>query len=443
MAKIPTARFNLKSPQAKDETLIFLIYRYRGKKLLYSTGLNIKPSEWNFKAQRPIELERRKDLWVIRRLLDDLAIYCKSTYIETDYGQISVEDFKDQLDKQSSKKEGNADEKIIHQPENKRPTFLEFLDLELQEMETGGMKPRSIHMFRCHCNNIKRFAQDIGTFDYEDVDWNLRLQFIDWLSEQNLKLTYGNIALKTLRQFLERARRKRLHTNTAYEGMGWTVTPKKAKGKIVTLNVEELEQLANLSLPQALQPSRDLCLIGAGTGQRFSDFSRYTPQHFYRTIKGTLILSVNSQKTATPAKVPLNIFPWLIPVLEKYDFNSPKISMCKFNQDIKTVCQLAGIDEQTLKLEQYISRTVKIVESYVPKYTEIASHTCRRSFATNLYRMGYRLSQIMPMTGHTTEAQLRQYIGIDEEENAEEIALSIIARQNQAGQTDQKWNVGA
>lgn len=34
------------------------------------------------------------------------------------------------------------------------------------------------------------------------------------------------------------------------------------------------------------------------------------------------------------------------------------------------------------------------------------------------------------MTGHATESQLRQYIGIDGEMNAEEIALRIMAKQS-------------
>ena len=66
-----------------------------------------------------------------------------------------------------------------------------------------------------------------------------------------------------------------------------------------------------------------------------------------------------------------------------------------------------------------------MVKRYVPKYEQVTTHACRRSFATNLYRMGYSLAQIMPMTGHATESHLRVYIGIDAEENAERIALDI------------------
>ena len=140
------------------------------------------------------------------------------------------------------------------------------------------------------------------------------------------------------------------------------------------------------------------------------------------------LLSVISQKTEIPAKIPLNIFPWLIPTLEKHDYSSPKMSMQKFNETIKVICQKAKIDEKILKVEQYIGRKARIEKHYFPKYQEVASHTCRRSFATNLYRMGYKLGQIMPMTGHATESQLREYIGIDAEENAEAIARSIERR---------------
>ena len=223
-------------------------------------------------------------------------------------------------------------------------------------------------------------------------------------------------------------RRKKLHSNTDYHGVGWTVTRKKAEGQKVILTNEELQHLANLDLSGHLGKVRDICLIGAGTGQRYSDFCRYSPDNFYRTINNIPILSLISTKTETPAKIPLNIFPWLIPVLEKHGYTTPRMSMQKFNDGIKVVCKQAGFEEKILKIEQYMGRKARIEKYYAPKYKEVSSHLCRRSFATNLYRMGYSLAQIMPMTGHATESQLRQYIGIDNEMNAEEIALSILQR---------------
>ena len=420
MAKLPKAKFNLKAPNAKQETLIFLVFRYRGKRVLYSTGFSIHPKDWDFKSQRPIEQEGRPDLWTIRRLLNDLSAYCTQIYIDSDYGVITVPAFKEKLGQLSGKLEPEQPLEI--------PTLFEFIEMELEAMELAKMKANSYKVYKLHAEKLRQFAKHRGQFNYEDVDWNLRLELIDWLSREKVQLTYGNKTLSLLRQFMERARRKDYHSNVKYQGTGWQVAQKKATGHKVTLNPDELQTLADLELTPFLTKVRDVFLIGVGTGQRFSDYSRLKEENFYRTIDNVPILSLISQKTETPAKIPLNIFPWLLPILEKYEFQVPKLSMQKLNENIKLICKEAGIDQKILKVEQYMDRKARVEKQYIPKYEAIASHTCRRSFATNLYRMGYQLGQIMPMTGHSTESQLRAYIGIDAEENAVEIAKSIQSR---------------
>ncbi len=422
MARLPKPRFNLKSPNAKSETLIFMVFRYRGQRLLYSTSLAIHPAEWNFKTQRPIEKERRPDLWAIRRQLDDLDAYCRAIYIENGYGRITVKELKEQLDLKSGRTEPEKEKSPL--------TFFEFVDRELADMQSQGMKRSSFQPYKLHTDILRDFAREEGGFLFEDVDWNLRLRLIDWLAKRGVQVSYGNKTLSILRQFMERARRKKLHTNTKYQGSGWLITQKKASSTPVVLNMEELQTLAELNLTGYLKKVRDLFLIGAGTGQRFSDYSRYTPAHFYRTIKGIPILSVIAQKTDIPAKIPLNIFPWLLPILEAYEYTSPDLSMQKLNEGLKILGEKAGFDEQVLVVEQFMGRKARVEKRYVPKCELISSHTCRRSFATNFYKMGYTLAQIMPMTGHTTESQLRSYIGIDAEENAERIALDIQNRKN-------------
>ncbi len=421
MAKIPRPRFNLKKPQAKAETLIYLVYRYRGQKLRYSTQLTILPHEWDFKSQRPLEQERRPDLWAIRRQLDDYAAYTKAIYIEHDYGVLSKEEFKALLNKKSGR--------ICQEQRRGEVPLLEFIDLEMAEMEASGMKSDTLRMFRLHTRLIKKFAEEKGGFSYGNMNWDLRLKLIDWLSARNIQVSYGNKTIDTLKQFVERARRKGHHSFVGHQGSGWRVKPLKAEGPKIVLSVNELELFASLEIGGFLEKVRDLLLIGAGTGQRFSDFSRLRPEHFYRTMSGIPLLSLISKKTATPVKVPLNIFPWLLPTLEKYEYTSPKLSMQKFNEGLKVLSQQAELNERMLVIEQYMGRKARLEKRYVPKHSLVSSHICRRSFATNMYRMGYSLAQIMPITGHATEAQLRIYIGVDAEENAERIAMGIRHRQ--------------
>lgn len=431
MSKLPQPKFNLRLPNAEAETLISLILRYRGQRLVYSTGYSIHPKDWDFKTQRPIQQTKRPDLFAIKRQLDDLATYCIETFmasslpINSSSGALTVEALKGLLDIKIGRTNIQGVEQEKEAPK-KQCTFLEFLDLELEAMKIQGMKTGSRTGFERHTKLLKKFAKEVRPFNYDDVDWDFRLELIDWLASRNTKLRYGNKTLSVLRQFMERARRKKLHSNVQYQGIGWMVPAKRAVGEIVILTPEELQRLAELRLFDFADKVRDLFLIGAGTGQRFSDYSCYTPNNFYKTVNKIPILSMISQKTETPAKVPLNIFPWLIPTLEKHDYTSPQMSMQKFNVTIKDICKKAKLTDKVFIVEQYIGRKARVEKTYIPKYELVSSHTCRRSFATNMYRMGYRLAQIMPMTGHSTESQLREYIGIDNEQNAEEIAFSIM-----------------
>ena len=410
MARLPKPRFNLKSPKARGETLIFMVFRYKSKRLLYSTQLSIIPKEWDARTQRPLQLKQRPDLWNIQHQLDDFESWCRTVFINHNYGDLSLQTFKERLDEKAGRKE------VVK--ENKSISFFEFMDEEIGSLFDQGMRMSSLKPYKVHAGVIKNFAKQCGSFTYEDVDWDFRLRLIDWLATKNVKISYGNKTLGILRQLLERARRKKLHTNTQYQGSGWLITEKKAVGTKIILPPEELQYLSEMQLGGYLKKVRDLFLIGAGTGQRFSDYSRYQPHHFYKTTRGIPILSIISQKTEIPAKVPLNIFPWLIPLLEEYEYTSPPLSMQKLNDGVKILCKRAGFDEKVLVVDQLMARKPKVIKRYVPRYEEVTTHTCRRSFATNLYRMGYSLGQIMPMTGHTTEGHLRTYIGIDGEENA-------------------------
>lgn len=54
----------------------------------------------------------------------------------------------------------------------------------------------------------------------------------------------------------------------------------------------------------------------------------------------------------------------------------------------------------------------------VPFYTQIGTHTCRRSFATNAYLANIPLSAIMAVTGHKTEGMLKKYLKLKGKELA-------------------------
>jgi len=96
-----------------------------------------------------------------------------------------------------------------------------------------------------------------------------------------------------------------------------------------------------------------------------------------------------SVKTKQPVAVPFSRN--LLERHNKYDCQFPKMTNQKFNDYLKELARLAGIDEQFRRVT-YIGN--KRQEEVLLKCDEIASHTARRTFATLAFVQGMNLKHI-------------------------------------------------
>jgi len=87
----------------------------------------------------------------------------------------------------------------------------------------------------------------------------------------------------------------------------------------------------------------------------------------------------------------------------------------KMNLYLKHIGERAKINDIA---EVSITKGGKLIKNSVKKFSLIVTHTARRSFATNLYLAGIPSITIMKITGHKTEKNFLRYIGISQEENA-------------------------
>lgn len=187
------------------------------------------------------------------------------------------------------------------------------------------------------------------------------------------------------------------------------------------LNEKELQALAGLDLAGQpyLDRVRDQFLLLAWTGCRYSDLGKLTRRYIV-TDEGDEVFSLEQQKTG--AKVVIPILPPIVPILEKYDYQPPRpISNQRFNDYIKEVAQLAGLEDEimTAHTQQEAGEfTPGRVETRRPKWQAVTAHTARRSFATNMYKRGFPTLAIMAITGHKTEKSFLTYIKVSEAENA-------------------------
>lgn len=159
---------------------------------------------------------------------------------------------------------------------------------------------------------------------------------------------------------------------------------------------------------------RNRFLIGAFSGMRVSDFSRFSESNI---VDG--MITMRTRKTDTPIAIPLH--PVIKKILES-DFDLSKtISDQKMNVYIKVVAKMAGIDEKVTICEH---RGGELKEIRVEKYTLISTHTARRSFATHLQRSKVPLTAISKALGHKKVTTTMRYLRLGVDENAAILARS-------------------
>jgi integrase len=195
----------------------------------------------------------------------------------------------------------------------------------------------------------------------------------------------------------------------------------------VFLSVDELEKIdKTVFLRPALENAKNWLMIGCYTGQRVSDLLKMTKENI---VKRGEVELIELKQVKTNKRVSIPVLPETKEILNRNKGEFPaKISAQKFNNHLKDLCKLAGLNELTegailVDLDEG-NETIKKGEhkwrkqhGTYPKHELITSHVCRRSFATNFYG-NMPTPLIMSITGHSTETQFLEYIGKSEDDSA-------------------------
>ena len=105
-------------------------------------------------------------------------------------------------------------------------------------------------------------------------------------------------------------------------------------------------------------------------------------------------------------------------ILKKYSYELPKYHRNRFNERIKEVGKIAKLIQ---KIEVVRKKGSTRVSSVSPKYELISSHTCRRSFCTNMYLSGFPAEELMKISGHTSASAFMRYIKVDNQQSADRL----------------------
>jgi len=401
--------FYLKNAKATNPTLVFLIHKLPGgKNFKYSTGESVHPSQWDKATQRtktnlrgnPAQLIRNKEtnMQLERYNLKFTEILAG---IKAANEQPTVEKLRELMDKDFLK----ANHPRRMEEAAKRPTLLTFIEKWINTVKFTRENPprpiskRTLMKYKTTMKLLRAFADDKrrGKLDFDGIDMDFYFDFMEYLQTTQLhgQNTVGK-HIKVVKLFMREAVDAGLTTNITHENRRFAATSEEVEH--IYLTEGELTAIAELDLSNkpSLDRVRDLFLIGAFTALRFSDFTTIRPENIITTSDGGKALKINTRKTGQKVVIPIHST--VERILEKYDSQLPRaISNQKMNVYLKEIAALAGI---TSPFE--ITKTIggKRVQTTLPKWRLVTTHTARRSGATQ------------------TEAAFMRYICISEEDNA-------------------------
>lgn len=254
-----------------------------------------------------------------------------------------------------------------------------------------------------HHNNI--------TLKITDIDAKFKASFERYCLAQQYNNNTTQRTIRFIKTVCNHAKANGLSTNFQLDN----IKVKYEKTDTLYLTFDELTLIENIEpslLSESLTNVRDWLIISCYTGQRVSDFMRFTTE-MIRTEKEKQLIEFTQKKTNKLMTVPL--MPKVIEILNKRDGQFPKaISDQKYNDYLKEVCKLAGLTQLVKggKITETApnSKMHRKETGTFEKWELVSSHIGRRSFATNFYGT-IPTTYLTYVTGHSTEVMFLNYIG--------------------------------
>ena len=401
--------FNLRSSK-QSKRLIYLIIRYNGNTLIYPTKLNTEYKHWNLSTQRV------KDTYdnSINDVLDEILHVAKGVFRQT-------------LLKNSLKPPSTKDLRINlnnrfnnTNDESSKTTFKGFINTFCNSASKRVYNGKRISKdtvlgYIRTKDNLEKYSKYIRrSIEFEDIDLVFYNNYNDWLTD-TCKFSINTVGkyIKNIKTIMRSAFDQRLTDNRFFDSGSFSVL--KEKSEHIYLNYKELQSVYDLELSESyLDNARDLFLIGAFTGLRYSDIVSLSEDMVIDDFA-----EVKAKKTGKSTLIPFNH--WIVKsIRSKYGGFPRKISNQKLNRYIKIVC--SRIDSLNVMTSKTSTIGGELTTIRLPKYKRVQSHTGRRSFISNLILDGIPIHSIMSISGHSSEQLLLGYVKVKPRESIKAVS---------------------
>ena len=408
--------FYLKKAEEKSGmSLIYLQFKYNGKKLVFSFGQSVDPKDWKAGKQRlkknTATTEDGKHQ--INDLLDNLEMVCLNAYnTEIKNGVPEPEKLKKYLNGFMNQNSENPGQPTLM-------TLIErFINNEIKHKGRDKNK-NTIKTYKTVKKHLEEFELKEKTkLDFDSITLNFYYKYVSFLKSRKKKLSQNAISkdIQILKVFMSEAVDLGYTSNLQFRHKKFSVSREDTDA--VFLTETEILKLYrhDFSQKKRLEQARDLFVFGCFVGLRYSDYSDVKPENIVQ-IDGDYFIKLITQKTRDLVIIPCN--PIILEIFDKYKANAnrlPKsISNQKFNDYIKDACKEAKLSEKG-RLATDPTKDL---------WQCVSSHTARRSFATNYYLQGFPTIDLMKITGHRTEKSFLKYIRVTKLDTAKRLSKHI------------------
>lgn len=397
------ATFVLKEPSSKEPTLIFLLFRLKGSRLKYSTGMKVLPKYWNEETQLVRENRQFPAFSEYNATIKKLR-----NAVDMEYRRLindSIVPTPDLLRKP-------LDVILMKDQPTQGKALITFIE---EFIESANKQPNTKKQYRTALKQLKEYQLSRKIkLDFPSINLEFYNDFNKFLLERDYSVNSIGTIIKNVKVFMNEAVERGLTDNLQFKSKRFKTMEENTDA--VYLTIEEINKIYSLDLSDnpRLDRVRDLFLIGCHTGLRFSDLVKVRDENL---INGNTQLKIRTAKTGEVVIIPLNSA--VREILLKYNGVPPAvISNQKMNQYLKELALLAELNEPVLL--SFTKGGKRVHETY-PKNQLVTVHTARRSFATNAFLNGVPTISIMKITGHRTEKSFMKYIKISQEDNANKL----------------------
>jgi integrase len=408
-----TIQYRLRSKANKNVSIKIRLSINRDNVFELNTGFTIHPNNWSDTNGLPKQTLAENKLisnnlkklesYIFENLNTDLG---KSILIDTFWLESKINDCFERIEKTDTGLIVNYIQDIIDNSSTRKVKIKGGYKLGLSKSrENSFVSTKSI---------ISEYQTKTKTkIHFIDINENLIDKLTNWLIKtKRYAINTASKHIANIKTISIEAEKKGIQVNPFAKQI--TIFSESDEDRFIqTLSFDELETIRTTDIKgEAYNNARKWLLIGCEIGQRGGDLMNITKENI-RYKAGNMYLDIIQEKTKKSVTIGI-IAPHIIDIIEN---SFPyKISTQKLNLYIKEVCKIAKIDTLT-EGKIFDAKTGRKELKFYEKHKLITSHSFRRSFATNYYKI-VPTAILIGITGHSKESLFLIYINKSEDKDS-------------------------